>query len=525
MKHYRIAVCLSGELRTWEFCKESIKKFFEQGTVVNFPNETSAANATIEVDYFTHTWDSDRKYYHNGTLYTWRNRDNTTETNDNAIQTMVDWLKPKKHLTGKKRERTELNEIGTFLDLFQSFAASVKLKREYEIENNFEYDIVVKCRYDLLFSSAYEPVRNMIYPWRIFENTIYNDCDIWFTNESNRLNIQDVVFYGSSFSMDRLSNVYAWQMSRRLHTPHKFGRPPEHNKFNVPSLIRSDVVQGVWLDPGPTTGGPGVTMNDFMHKTFLGNRPLVSPWHWECGNLGHYTIVRPFTTCFDYSTREGREMMRLTGSKIHNSFFKNPKAVIFDLDGVLVETGILHKESLIEAVKNIIGMNVANLISEKSMLSTRQKIRNITRLFKLDDSVAANISAEKDRLFFDKIENLKVKDNVIQVLIELRKRNIRTAIASNSRLININKILDITGLRQYFDVIVSSEEVKRPKPMPDILFEVYKRLRIHGHDCTCTIFVEDSDEGARAGEQSPSAVVRVENPDDLTFDKFQTWID
>jgi HAD superfamily hydrolase (TIGR01509 family) len=216
--------------------------------------------------------------------------------------------------------------------------------------------------------------------------------------------------------------------------------------------------------------------------------------------------------------------MRRVGAKIHYLNFKNPVAIIFDLDGVLVDTNIVHKDSLIKSIKNITGVDASLMISSESMLSTKQKIQNVKSQFGLSDEMCVDVLIEKDRLFLEMIKNIKVDDNVIECLLLIRSRGIRTAIASNSRLININNVLAITGLREYFDVIVSAEEVARPKPMPDILFEVYNRLHIYGNDCIKTLFVEDTDEGARAGEQSMSSVVRVKSPADLTIDKFSKWL-
>lgn len=514
MKKYRVAVCLSGELRTWEFCKESITKFFEKGIVKDFPLSNTIVPAEIEVDYFTHTWTTDRKYNAGIT--------DVSNVGDKEIADMVAWLKPKKHLSDDKRNRNTLVEIGTYLDLFQSFHASVKLKRDYEIENNFEYDIVIKSRFDLLFSSLCPPYSTMVYPEKIFDNNIYHDSSIWFTSEANRFNIQDVFFYGTSFSMDRMSNIYDWQMSRRLHTPHEFGRSVERNRFSKTSMVRHNVIRGVWIDPGPTTGGPGVTMNDFMHKVFLGSRQSIVPHHHHHDTEGNYVIVRPFTTFLDPTSAKDRQMMNLIGSKIHFSNFTDAKAVIFDLDGVLVSTNYIHRNTLARAIKDITGIEIC--VDEKSMMSTKQKIMKVIHDNNLDESLCDKILNLKDEYFFDEIQELVVPSNVIDCLEDLKSRNIKLAIASNSRRMNVDYILAVTNLDKYFQATVAGDEVDKPKPMPDMLFAAYKKLGLQGHDCMKTIFVEDTDEGALAGHRSLSSVVRVNSPEDLNIGIFSKWI-
>jgi HAD superfamily hydrolase (TIGR01509 family) len=197
-------------------------------------------------------------------------------------------------------------------------------------------------------------------------------------------------------------------------------------------------------------------------------------------------------------------------------------AIIFDLDGVLVPTNILHRECLEDAIFNISGIKAE--ICQQSSLSSKQKLSRLAKDHNILSNQTEEILKLKDVLFKEKIKNLKLEKNVEDCLIETKARGILTAIASNSRLINILNISAITGLDKYIDVMVSADEVANPKPAPDILFEVYRRLRLRPTEYNNTIFVEDSDEGARAGYQSPSTVVKINDTRDLSFDLFKKWI-
>jgi len=198
----------------------------------------------------------------------------------------------------------------------------------------------------------------------------------------------------------------------------------------------------------------------------------------------------------------------------------NSKAVIFDLDGVLVSTDILHKNALVEAAFSVINKTVH--VSEKCMLSTREKVKKLQIEYNFSDSEYANIIHRKDEIFSRMVSELTVGNNVIETLSYLKKLNIKTAIASNSRKINVDMVLKSTGLEKYFDIIISAEEVANRKPAPDILFEAYKRLGISGSD---TVFVEDSEEGIQAGVQSLSRVIKVNNPSELSIDLFRNWLE
>jgi HAD superfamily hydrolase (TIGR01509 family) len=200
------------------------------------------------------------------------------------------------------------------------------------------------------------------------------------------------------------------------------------------------------------------------------------------------------------------------------------KAIIFDLDGVLVSTNIIHRDSLISAIQIVTGIDTTGRpeVSEHSMASTAEKIRLIQSVFQFHIDACHTILTLKDNIFYDKIKNLTAPTNVIECLEYIISKNIKTAIASNSRLMNMNHILDITNLRKYFDTIVSCEDVPNRKPAPDMLFEIYKRLNVDGKN---TLFIDDTDEGAAAGYNSLSTVIKINSPADLTLDLFKKWIE
>lgn len=202
------------------------------------------------------------------------------------------------------------------------------------------------------------------------------------------------------------------------------------------------------------------------------------------------------------------------------------KAIIFDLDGVLVSTDIIHRESLLKAVYEVAIIDATSypVISEKSMLSTKEKLILIQNYYHFSDNTFNRIIEQKDKIFLNKINCLKVSENIIECLEYIKELKIKTAIASNSRLINVNAILDATGIRKYFTEVVSAEEVKNRKPAPDILYEVYKRLKLKKADQSNTLLIEDSDEGEAAGINSPSKVLRINNPEDLTLTLLKEWI-
>ena len=123
----KIAICMSGQLRQWEMAKENQKWFWE----------TSKGLGVTQIDYFIHTWNysGDRE----GVSQPYITRDVSQEEFDNV----VDWYKPKKYFLDDKKQNY-FYESDHWSSLFYSMAQSIMLKREYEIENDFEYDVVIK---------------------------------------------------------------------------------------------------------------------------------------------------------------------------------------------------------------------------------------------------------------------------------------------------------------------------------------------------------------------------------------------
>jgi len=181
----KIAVCLSGQPRTVRYAAKSIINYF---------------SGDYEVDYFCHSWN-----YNN-----WKGKtsNNVTWSDDEVLT--VEQVYDNLLIFGPKgievHTKEELPNIGSWESLFYSIMRANNLKKQYEIENKFRYDLVVRARYD----TVYSPGTNFIIP----DN--FDDLDIFTTHnermniEYNRTNVSDVFFFGSSYGMDILCDIYRY---------------------------------------------------------------------------------------------------------------------------------------------------------------------------------------------------------------------------------------------------------------------------------------------------------------------------
>ena len=181
----KIAVCMSGQLRQWEIAKENQKWFWE--------------TSGVEIDYFIHTWDysGDRE----GVSQPYITRDVSREEFDKV----VDWYKPKGCMfDNRKQDFFYANDHWS--SLFYSMAQSMMLKRQYEIDNDFEYDLVVKTRPDVVFDPRYH------FSWEPLEdNILFATQGGLMESEFHMFNTNDMVFYGKSYTMDLVIPMYFYR--------------------------------------------------------------------------------------------------------------------------------------------------------------------------------------------------------------------------------------------------------------------------------------------------------------------------
>lgn len=181
----KIAVCMSGQLRQWEMAKENQKWFWE--------------TSGVEIDYFIHTWDysGDRE----GVSQPYITRDVSREEFDK----LVEWYKPKMCMfDDRKQDFFYTNDHWS--SLFYSMAHSMMLKRQYEIDNDFEYDLVIKTRPDVVFDPMYH------FSWELLENNIlYATQGGLMETEFHMFNTNDMVFYGNSYTMDLVIQMYFYR--------------------------------------------------------------------------------------------------------------------------------------------------------------------------------------------------------------------------------------------------------------------------------------------------------------------------
>lgn len=192
------------------------------------------------------------------------------------------------------------------------------------------------------------------------------------------------------------------------------------------------------------------------------------------------------------------------------------KAVLFDMDGLMVDTESLSTEAFINSAKAQ-GYNMTKEETLKVLGFTKANIYQ----FWINYFQGTNVDGKKlvdDH--YEYIENVlytvgpEKMPYVEELLKYLRENNYKIAVASSSDTADIKNNLEKTKLEKYIDEIASGAEVENGKPAPDVFLLAAERLDVDPKDC---LILEDSKAGIKAGKASGAMVFMV--PDMYTVDK------
>lgn len=200
------------------------------------------------------------------------------------------------------------------------------------------------------------------------------------------------------------------------------------------------------------------------------------------------------------------------------------KLIIFDLDGVLVDSRDMHYDALNKAILSIAPTYVISReehLSTFDGLSTTKKL-DLLSLRGLDRNLHKIIWKKKQDYTNEIINNEYTTDErICSILKQLKSDGYTLYVASNSIHSTVKTILLKKGFMEYIDYFASNQNVKLPKPNS----EIYFHCMIHaGVSVGETLILEDSHIGRKSAIGSGAYLLPIENSDDLTLDKIQNFM-
>lgn len=190
------------------------------------------------------------------------------------------------------------------------------------------------------------------------------------------------------------------------------------------------------------------------------------------------------------------------------------RLIIFDLDGVLVETKHLHFDALNRALGKEYAISWSDHLSIYDGLKTNQKLQILSEQKGLPTTNHKQVWYDKQKYTLEGLSNLTSDFSLIETFNVLVDKGYKIAICSNSIRKTILTILAKIGVIQYIDYIVSNEDVVTSKPHPEMY---WKAISFFGVLPEETLIVEDSPHGLLAANRSNSHVMRVTNPKDISY--------
>jgi beta-phosphoglucomutase len=185
--------------------------------------------------------------------------------------------------------------------------------------------------------------------------------------------------------------------------------------------------------------------------------------------------------------------------------------IIFDLDGVLVNTADIHSTILRQIVREQVSAEAANqpyLIASDG-LRTIDKLKKLQKHYNLRDEIINTINYNKTELTVQAFRDISKNIYIEEIINFIKSKKILIGIGSNTRRQYLDIIL--SRLNITVDFTLAGDEVTNPKPNPEIFNKIIHFLN---KDPSSTIIFEDSDAGIVAATQTGATVIRI-NPNDL----------
>lgn len=201
------------------------------------------------------------------------------------------------------------------------------------------------------------------------------------------------------------------------------------------------------------------------------------------------------------------------------------KLIIFDLDGVLIESRDLHFYALNSALSTIDDCYIISREEHLSIydgLNTTRKLELLTQNKDLPQKYYNQIWRDKQEATFDLIKAFPKDQPLIDLFKNIKKRNYKIAVASNSIRETVKLALLSIGVMEYVDYYVSNEDVKRTKPYPEMYWKCMTELNCLPQN---TIIVEDSHIGRQGAVASGAHLLPVEDSTDVTEHKVMSMIE
>ena len=200
------------------------------------------------------------------------------------------------------------------------------------------------------------------------------------------------------------------------------------------------------------------------------------------------------------------------------------KAILFDMDGVLIDAKDWHYEALNKAL-GLFGIEISRYdhLHTFDGLPTKVKLKMLSEQYYLPEQLHGFVNQMKQQYTAQMIhEKCHPMFHHEYALSKLHNEGYKIAVCSNSIRSTIELMMEKSMLIDYLDLIVSNEDVKKAKPDPEMYLTAISRFGLKPEEC---IVVEDNPNGIAAGKASGASVLEVATVYDVNYENIKGLID
>jgi len=193
------------------------------------------------------------------------------------------------------------------------------------------------------------------------------------------------------------------------------------------------------------------------------------------------------------------------------------QAILFDMDGVLIDAEIWHYDALNKALA-LFGFEISRYehVTTFNGLPTSKKLEMLSVTSNLPRGLHRIINKLKQAYTMDIVhEQCRPRFIHEYALSMLRARGYKLAVASNSIRATVQTMMQKAKLDGYLDFMLSNEDVIEAKPSPEIYIKAMQLLNCKPEH---TLILEDNENGIRAARASNAHVLEIQHVNDVNFD-------
>lgn len=183
------------------------------------------------------------------------------------------------------------------------------------------------------------------------------------------------------------------------------------------------------------------------------------------------------------------------------------QAIIFDMDGVLVQT----LDYIIKSFQILLKNDSVHINADEMRKYLGRSMRDILIEWEKDYRIKkydpVEFSKKAGQIELDLLNNeIEANTNLVKLLNDAKKRGIKLAVATSSTKWRAHKILELLCIKDKFDTIVTAEDVTKHKPNPEIFLEAAKRIGAKPENC---IVFEDAISGIKAAKSAGMRAIAI----------------